>query len=677
MDELLEQFVVESRELAEQATAGLLQLEHAPQDVAVLDAVFRALHTLKGGAGIVEFDAMERAMHAAEDLLGIARGGRRQLEPVSVGLCLACVDHVLQWMEHIEATGQLPGNTAATQADQLIARLQALPPVAEPASVRVDAAAAPGATASATDAPRFSPETPVGAAAAPTPLNDRARAVLAAQLALVGDAAAIHSRGHLASAARTAANALRASGMQDEALDVMALAPAGDWPADTAGLEHTARQLQLELERLLQQPSSGAAEDPGACLPGAGPTAAAGSAGAPRTLRVDASRIDALVRLTGELIVAKNALAHLARLAARESSPLAAALKSQHAALDHLGGELQRAVLHLRVLPLRGVFQRFPRLLREMSTTLGKPVELRISGEDTEADKAIVEMLFEPLLHVVRNALDHGIEAPPVRASHGKPAVATLELRATRQADQVLVEVSDDGGGFDVERIREVARARGLLAPEVLDAMTDAEAMQLVFAPGFSTVADVTALSGRGVGMDAVRTAVERLGGRVTLESTPGLGATVRFLLPFSVMLSTVMSLAAGGQMFGVPLESVVETLRVPAERMAGVGAARALVVRDRTLAVVDLAQLLGGPAADAVADTGADADADARWATIVVCEFAGQQCGLLVDAVGERLEIILKPLEGLLAGTPGIAGTTLTGDGRVLLVLDVGELLQ
>jgi two-component system chemotaxis sensor kinase CheA len=659
MDELLEQFVVESRELADEATARLLELEQAPQDAALLDAAFRALHTLKGGAGIVEFAAMERAMHAAEDLLGAARSGHRRLDAHDVGACLACLDQVLQWMDEIEAGRQLPGEAAGARANQLIDRLAELSAggiATSPADAAAPAAAPAGAggTDGARPGNTAGPDT-----AGPRSSGELTRAVLAAQLALVLDPAAEQSFGHLASAARSAANALHASGATEQADRLHALVPVA---GDPATLATASQMLRLELERLLDAAHDPAGEEePATAIPAQPGTSTS------RTLRVEAGRIDRLVRLAGELIVAKNALAHLARLAGRDANPLAGALKTQQEALDHLGTELQRAVLQLRVLPLRAVFQRFPRLLREMSASLGKPVELHIHGEDTEADKAIVEMLFEPLLHVVRNALDHGIEPAEVRAARGKPATARLELRAARQGDQVLVEVRDDGGGFDVDRIRGVAAERGMLSRQAVDELDDEQAMQLVFAPGFSTASGVTALSGRGVGMDAVRNAVERLGGRISLQSTPGVGSSVRLLLPFSVMMTTVMSLEAGGQMFGVPLESVVETLRVPVSDISGIGAARAIVVRDRTVPLVDLAQMLGAtPASD-----------DREDVIVVIATFAGQPCGLQVDAIGERLEVILKPLEGLLAGTPGIAGTTLTGDGRVLLVLDVAELLH
>lgn len=627
MNDFLQQFLVESRELAEAAAAGLLELARAPREAAQLDAVFRALHTLKGGAGIVEFDAMERAVHAAEDVLGAARAGRCELTPALIGDCLACIDQVLRWLDTLENTGEMPGAASGQEADRILARFGTAARAGEPGATTPAATTAPGAL--------------------PAP----ARAVLAAQLALVRDAASARSQGHLGSAALTAASVLRYCG-RDAAAGQLAAIAAERAPEMLA-------PLQEALERLLEEDALTApvAEDP------AGPHRNA----AVQTLRVDAARIDALVRLTGELTVARNALAHLARRAATEANPLATALKSQQTTFGQLVDQLQRAVLALRVLPLRVVFQRFPRLLHEIADGRGKPAQLQFAGEDTEADKAIVEMLFEPLLHVLRNAVDHGIESPALRLARGKPPVATIQMRAMRQGDQVLVEVADDGAGLDLPRMRAVAAARGVVTEDALAAMSDAELAELTFAPGFSTATEVTALSGRGVGMDAVRSAVERIGGRVSIHSQPERGTTVRFLLPYSVMLTTVMSVEAGGQMFGVPLDTMVETIRVPRAAVAPVGAARAVVVRDQTIPVFDLAQMLGAAGAPRLADE----------ATIVIAACGGQHCGLDVDALGERLDIILKPLDGLLAGTPGITGTSVLGDGRVLLVLDIAGLLQ
>jgi two-component system chemotaxis sensor kinase CheA len=341
-------------------------------------------------------------------------------------------------------------------------------------------------------------------------------------------------------------------------------------------------------------------------------------------------------------------------------------LKDQHATLERLVGELQRAVLNIRVLPLRHVFQRLPRVVREMVVSLGKPAHLVTEGEGTEADRVIVEGLFEPLLHVLRNALDHGIEADEVRLAAGKPPSATIRVAAERLGDSVVVEVEDDGGGIDLVRVREVAARRGLVAPEVLERMSDQDVADLIFAPGFSTAGEVTHLSGRGVGMDAVRAAIGRLGGRVEVDTLRGRGATVRFVLPFTLVMSQVLTVEVGGQMFGIPLEAVRETVRLAAGAATSVGQARAFVLRDRTLPLIELAASLGDfEASDPTGDL-----------EVVVVQAGGQAGGLRVDRLGERLEIMLKPVTGLLGGAAGIAGTTLLGDGRVLIVLDLAELL-
>jgi len=386
-----------------------------------------------------------------------------------------------------------------------------------------------------------------------------------------------------------------------------------------------------------------------------------------RTLRVDAVRIDALVSLTGELTAAKNAIGHATKLAQEEGSSVALVFKDRYAVLDRLVGELQRSVLAMRVLPLRHVFQRFPRLVREMSADLGKPATLVTEGDDTEADKVIVEMLFEPLMHVLRNAIDHGIENVTIRSAEGKPPKATIRLRAIRQGEHVVIEVSDDGRGIDVKRVREVALERNVISEDILGAMSDAEAMDLIFAPGFSTVAKVTALSGRGVGLDVVRTTVERLAGRVSVESRSGEGTTMRLTLPFSVMMTRVLTVESGGQMFGIPLDAIVETVRLDLDSIVPVGAAKAVVLRNKTIPLVELAGALN-------IQRNVSNETEA---TVVVARMEGQLGALRVDRLGEQMEVILKPLDGLLSGTQGVVGSTLLGDGSVLLVLDIAELLQ
>lgn len=717
MNELLQQFLIESRELAEHATDDLLALERSPQDEELLDAVLRAMHTLKGSAGIVDFLEMEQAVHAAEDALGAARGSQRAPDKTLINQALSCLDQVLEWLDTIARTGALPRSAgraasndddwsaallsrhadAASQAttairyapaadcffqgEDPIAHLMALPellafemqpaqpwpPLKELDPFRCNLlllALTSASSAKLTEYMRGASGHYDIAALASQPMQDGslpedARRVLAAQLTLIEGGISL-PRGHLASAATTAANVLRFCGRAAEADRLAALVAPN--AAGNAASTHLA--LREALSILLAESSAARAAPDEMPRPDA---RTASSENAPRTLRVPADRIDALVRLTGELTVARNALSHLAKLASQQANALAPQLKARDAVFEQLTDELQRSVLALRVMPLRAVFQRFPRLLREISEALDKPIQLKTVGEDTEADKAIVEALFEPLLHVMRNAADHGVESVALRTQRGKTPTATIQMRASRQADQVLVEVVDDGGGMDIPRIRDAALRRGLATEEALSAMNDDEIIELTFAPGFSTADAVTHLSGRGVGMDVVRTTVERLGGRVSIHSRAGLGTTVRFLLPFSVMMTTVMSVQAGGQVFGVPLDSVVEAVRLPRSALSAVGAARAVVVREQTIPVIDLSQMLG---------EGHRLQQSAE-ATIVITSFAGQRCGLEVDNVGEHLDVILKPLDGLLAGTPGISGTTLLGDGRVLLVLDVAEMLQ
>ena len=725
MNDFLEQFLVESRELIEQATDDLLALEDRPDAADRIDSAFRAFHTLKGAAGIMDFDPMGRALHAAEDVLAMARAGTVTVTPALISDCLTCLDQVVQWLDAWEASGDPPVDAEAA-ADAVVRRFQSGPlapnaPSPPSDGSWIESLRSRGTTGAseAVLAVRYTPARdsfysgvdPISALeglpglchlaiepvdgwpplaeldpfacqmrvlalfsedsralqtrleelahevevvhlddAGPDGLTTAGAGLIQAQIAMLGASPDDGVVGRVASAARAAANVMRRAGHRDAANRVQQIAHTR---ASETGALMAALDAFLHGTLTHEAVAEPAAKEPAdATL---------------RGLRVEVERVDALVTLAGELTVAKNAVGHAAALAATRADPasLSRLLKDQHAHLDRLVTELQRAVLNMRVLPLRHVFQRFPRLVREMVVTLDKPARLVTEGDATQADKAVVENLFEPLLHVLRNALDHGVETPRERAAVGKAPSATIAIRAYRTGDRVVVEVQDDGRGIDLARVREAALSRGLLAPDMLEAMADSEVIGLIFAPGFSTAGSVTTLSGRGVGMDAVRSAIERLGGRVEVESEPGAGTLVRFVLPFTLMMSRVMTVEVGGQMFGIPLESVIETVRMPRERIVPVGATHAFVLRNRTIPLIDLGQTLGRPAGSLKAE-----------ADIVVATASGQIGGLEVDRLGERMDVMLKPLDGLLAGTPGIAGATLLGDGRVLLVLDLQELL-
>jgi two-component system chemotaxis sensor kinase CheA len=727
MNEFIDQFLLESREIVESATRDLLTLEHNPDDSQTLDSVFRSFHTLKGGAAIVDFDDMTRAVHAAEDVLSAARAGRRRMTTTLVGECLYCLDQVIQWLDMMQASGTLPADAAAS-ADAVVARLsadQADPPPkpSEAAPVSNDWLQRLGklydfTRLGANCAIHYIPDrdcfyhdedpvsllariedlvvieveprepwpdldaldpfdcnlvfkvltkctagevaailadvrgqveiSPVGGATLDDSVSEgwtpSARAVLQAQIELLSETGPDGERGRVASAIRSAGNALRHVRRSEQA----------------EGLETETDPLRVAaaIERILEEEPA-RTSDKGAVIPSR-------LVSAPRTLRVDAERVNKLVDLTAELLIAKNAIGHTAKLAVESGNGLAPRLKDQHNQLEFLVGELQKSVLGIRVLPLRQVFQRFPRVIREMSVRLGRPVLFTTEGDETEADKTIVEALYEPLLHVLRNAMDHGVEPADQRTAQGKAATASISLRARRQGENVIVEVEDDGRGVDIPKVREIALRRGLVSADALAVYSETEVIELIFAPGFSTASNITDISGRGVGMDAARAAVEAFGGKISIESRKNRGSVVTFMLPFSVMMTRVVTVAVGKQTFGIPLETVAEMARVPREAIFSIGASRAFVFRDKTVPIIDLAETLGY-----------QESRKPPTATLVVLSIFDQLGAIEVDRLGERMEVMLKPMDGILSGSKGVAGATLLGDGKVLLILDVQELLS
>jgi len=379
------------------------------------------------------------------------------------------------------------------------------------------------------------------------------------------------------------------------------------------------------------------------------------------------------MNLIGELVVSKNALPFLARRAEEVHGcrEMAREIKEQYAVINRLAQEMQGAIMQVSMIPVSEVFDRFPRLVRDIARKLDKQVELVIDGGDAAADKAIIEALGDPLLHIVRNALDHGVESPSQRKQAGKPPHGTLRLAAHQDGDQVVIEVSDDGHGIDPARIRQSAIDKGVVDASQAARLSDQEAVNLIFHAGFSTASEISDLSGRGVGMDVVRTTADRLGGSVGVTSRPGEGTCVRLSLPLSMAVTHVMMVEVCGTLFGIPMDAVAETVRVPRDRIRKIRQAEAFVLRDAVVPLVRLADLLGMDAASPMDASGGNA-AEA----VLVVRVAGATAGLVVDRFREGNDVILKPLDGILAGLPGYAGTALLGDGRVLPVLNLKELM-
>jgi two-component system chemotaxis sensor kinase CheA len=764
---LQEQFVTEARELVRQATDDLIALERDGASPARIDRVFRAFHTLKGSAGVVELPAMSIMLHAAEDLLTSVKQGTVGARADIIDSALACLDQVSRWIDDFETSGALPaqaGEECRAMADRLRSFLPSIDdqdaklPGRKPTPGDSEAALPEWASrliAADRDAMASRmPKRPFAASAIsyepiagcfytgddplqyirqiphllafhiearePFPplldldpyacnlrlqaisagdrdeiakifrlLPDQVRIISIPLGALPTPRAGASDDNHtlIQAVVEAQRELLRASNRKDDFVGCVGAAARvaanalrhGDHPelADTvegAGAmalsQHDAGPLLAALEQALfylaGSRSTAITEDANGSnvLP-----ADSTERPADRVLRVGEAKIEALVNLAGELVVAKNALAHSAKRAgeALGRHEVAASIQRDHEVIDRLVMELHSTILQLRMVPVAQVFRSFPRLVRDVSRQLNKNVALTTRGDATEADKTIVDRLFEPLVHLVRNAVDHGIESPARRRAARKPDTATISIEASRIGDRFLIEITDDGRGIDPAVIRRKAAERRLMPPDELTALTDEQVVDLVFAAGFSTAAEVSDISGRGIGMDVVRTAVEQIGGRVSLNSNTGAGTTVRLDLPMTIAMSRIMVVETSGQLFGISMDAVAETVRVTPDRISQIKNNNGFVLRDRIVPIISLSEImkLPQPAKDVT---------DARL--LVVVEASGNMAALEIDAIRDRVDVVLKPMQGLLAGARGYAGTTLLGDGQVLLVLDVKELL-
>lgn len=358
------------------------------------------------------------------------------------------------------------------------------------------------------------------------------------------------------------------------------------------------------------------------------------------------------------------------------SGDLERELKERFDVISRIAQDMQDADRQVQMLPMAQIFQRFPRLVRDLSRRQDKQVELVQEGEHTEADKTVIEVLGEPLTHMVRNSIDHGIELPAARQAAGKPAQGTIRLAARQEGEHVIVEVEDDGGGLDPDALRRKAVDKVLISQAEADRLTDQESLQLIFIAGFSTRDAVSDLSGRGVGMDVVRSTVNRYGGSVSVASEQGRGTRLRLVMPLTMAVSYVMGVEVAGQLFGVPMESVVETVQLPESAVRQVKQEEAVVLRDEVIPLRRLDQLLMLDASGGDSRARVNATYDNAQVTVLVVRQPEGPVGLVVDDFQEGLDVIVKPMAGTLASIPAYSGTALLGDGRVLLVLNLRELL-
>lgn len=636
-DDLMAEFLSEGRELVASAERDLANLARRSNDDQALDSCFRAFHTLKGSAGLFDLPPMSVMLHAAEDLLTLLRAGREGVAEDFEAL-FSVIDTVDRWFDALDRSGALPaeaGRVGETEAARLRKRVSS-------ATASVDAAPQPSRTS------WRPPEAFKGKGAVAVRYAPRADSYFSGD-----DPIAIVSA--------------------MPGLAALVISPREPW-GDLEAYDPYACNLVIEVASTAERHEVEAAfrfvadqveiidltlDDPIVSPEANGPR---------KTLRIDAERVDRLAALAGDLVIAKNGLSDLAAQAEQlpGGQALGQALRARQAQFDRLVGDLHATVGKVRLVALGPLFARFHRLTREIAGALGKDVVLLAEGGDVEVDKTIVDGLFEPLLHVLRNAIDHGVERAEVRSGAGKPATARIRLTARASADQVLIEVRDDGAGVDPAGIRALAVQRGLLKPEAAELLDDQASIDLIFMPGFSTASEVSAVSGRGVGMDVVRDAAVKLGGKVMVESHAGEGTTVRFILPVTMVLTKVMVVTCGEERYGLALDAVVETVRVSADRIVPVRAGRAFQLRDSVVPLVSLGNLVGA------------AVLEARPAErVVVAMVGGELVGFAVDAIVDRMDAAVRPMTGLLAGAPGVIGATLLADGAVLMVLDPAELIQ
>jgi two-component system, chemotaxis family, sensor kinase CheA len=635
MDEIVQEFLVESHENLDQLDRDLVALEQQPDSRDLLSSIFRTIHTIKGTSGFLAFGRLEKITHAGESLLARLRDGTLALTPQATDALLRTVDTVRAVLAEIEATGGEGDFDIDAVSAAVLACME-------------DAGAKPAA------------------AARPAPVASGAVA------SGVASAAAPPAGGSVSAAVAAAPPAARPVVIPEPAAPVepavaaapAAPAPAGAPPGDRTGsLESTMDDgpVWVDDASVLAQADS---------LPGGSEPAANEAAGAhvkrsvaDSSIRVDVELLDTLMRLVGELVLTRN---QLIRGVGEQENP---ALVRTTQRLNLITSELQESVMKTRMQPIDHLWAKLPRIVRDLSSACGKRVGLAMYGKETELDRSLLEAVKDPLTHLVRNAVDHGVETPEERLAAGKAPEGTLALRAYHEGGHVIVEVTDDGAGIAPDRVARIALDRGLVTRDQLSRMDRREIMALLFRPGFSTAKTVTNVSGRGVGMDVVKTNIERIGGAVDVESTVGVGTTWRLTIPLTLAIVQALTVECGPERYAIPQVAVHELVYLDGSvgsKIENVSGAPVYRLRGRLLPLVRLDQTLG-----------LTVPSDQVSGYVAVLQADGRRFGLVVDRVLNTEEIVVKPLTARFKDIGVYAGATITGDGKVALILDVQSLAR
>ena len=730
-EEILQDFLVEAGEILEQLSEQLVELESRPDDANLLNAIFRGFHTVKGGAGFLQLHELVECCHIAENVFDILRKGERHVDSELMDVILEALDAVNGMFSEVRerapitaATPELlaalarlaePADTSAapmvesapepvveaeadvtdSEFEQLLDSLNAVKAEAEaPSAVPAPAAAAPaeptseditdaefeslldqlhgkGQFAADAVATAAAPETP--AATASTDITDDEFEALLDQL---------HGKGTFAADALPEVAATGAA--PTPAAPGAAAAPADDGLISDHEFEALLDELHgkgkftevapaaaTTATPVAAKPAPAKAAAPAAAKPAPAPAPAARAPAAAvadkpaseaeTTVRVDTARLDDIMNMVGELVLVRNRLVRLGLNSGDE------AMQKAVSNLDVVTADLQTAVMKTRMQPIKKVFGRFPRLVRDLARQLKKEINLELVGEETDLDKNLVEALADPLVHLVRNAVDHGVETPEEREASGKSRNGKVILAAEQEGDHILLSITDDGKGMDPAILRNIAVKRGVMDKDAADRLTDTECYNLIFAPGFSTKTEISDVSGRGVGMDVVKTKISQLNGSINIYSTKGQGSKIVIKVPLTLAIMPTLMVMLGNQAFAFPLVNVNEIFHLDLSRTNVVDGQEVVIVRDKALPLFYLKRWLVASAAHE----------EQREGHVVILSVGTQRIGFVVDQLVGQEEVVIKPLGKMLQGTPGMSGATITGDGRIALILDVPSMLK
>lgn len=704
-------FVAESRELLRDMETALLILERSPNDTEAINAVFRAMHTIKGSSGVFGFDVIVEFTHVMESLIEEVRAGRVSVDDNLVALLLDCGDHVTSLIDCLEGDDRIARlETARAAGAGLLAQLHCFEPgiddavsatddcglslASQPACDAASAVANPAWHVSArfgrgllhhgmdplsfirylsTLGEIVSLDTVFDAMPAADAMDPQA-CYIGVEIQFAGsvDRQAIEGAFEYVRDDSTI-RILQPHAPLSEYADLIdelgeETAGLGELLVRSGALTRDELEMAIDLRNSRTAPVDASAPDPagpgraGEADGGAGLSAAQTPGRQPgstdtRTLRVQAAKLDELINLVGELVIANAGVNTIARRSAD------AELTERTATMERLVEQVRDGALKLRMVPIGETFSRFQRVVHDLGRDLGKDVELVLTGTETELDKSMVEKLSDPLMHLVRNALDHGIEPAAVRAQRGKPGRGRLQLNAYHDAGSIVIEIADDGGGLDRDKILGRAIERGLATPG--QALDDREIYRLVMEPGFSTTDEVTSVSGRGVGMDVVRRNVDSLRGSISIDSVAGEGATIAIRLPLTLAIIDGFVVAVGSAAYVMPLDMVIECMELSGEERAKIRDSGYINLRGEVLPLLRLRDVF-----EVTGDAG-------KRENIVVVQYGGQQAGFVVDALLGEFQTVIKPLGKLFEQLSGFSGSTILGTGEVALILDVQALVQ